>query len=112
MSRNLRAPLIPGFILFCGIAPVVLTLTPRPGEPVAVVTLMPDAALSAAIAVTDARIIWASSQGRIVILSAASSDLVATLYRGGATLVIAAALLAGCGPTTVSTTSPVGTRSL
>ena len=112
MSRTLSTTFILGFILFCGMAPVALSLAPRPDQPVAVVTLMPDAPLPRAIVATDARVLWMSSQGRIVILSAASSSLVAELYRGGATLVIAAALFAGCGPNTPATTSRIGAGSL
>ena len=101
-----------GFASLCALAPVALALDPRPGRPIAVVTLMPDAPLPTAVAATEARILWMSSQGRIVILDAATPDLIAALYRGGATLVVSAALFAGCSPRPGASTSPIGAGSL
>jgi hypothetical protein len=90
-----------GFILFCALAPVTLALKPKSGQPVAVITLMPVAHIPAAIAATDARIITLLGGGRVIILDAASPELIVNLYRDGATLIVAA-LFAGCGTTTAA----------
>lgn len=85
-------------VLSCGIAPVALALAPRPGETVIVLTLRPDAAIPRPILGSNARILTASPQGHFVTVPDASRDLVADLYRNGATLVLAAAPLIGCLP--------------
>lgn len=85
-------------ILSCGMAPVALALAPRPGETVIVLTLRPDGAIPRPVLVSNARILTASPQGHFVTVPEASRDLVADLYRNGATLVLAAAPLVGCLP--------------
>lgn len=100
--------LIISFALICGLTPVALALSPRPGEPVAVLTLFPDAALPRSVASIDARILWMSAYGHVVILHLARPDLVGGLYRGGATLVLAASPLGGCLPSTPTSSPPRG----
>lgn len=84
--------------LGCGLLPVVLSLVPRPGEAVVVLTLWPDASVPRAILATEASVLTASTHGHLVIVPEASSGLVAALYQNGATLVLAAAPLGGCLP--------------
>ena len=109
-SRN-RA-LVIGFAVLCGLAPAALALSPRSGEPVAVLTLFPDAVLPRAVTRTDARILWMSANGRVVVLHSSQPNLVSVLYRDGATLVLAASFLSGCMPSTSRTSSLSGVPHL
>lgn len=98
------------FVLLCGLAPVALALSPRVGEPIAVLRLMPDVPVPAAIAEADVRLLWMSSGGHVVVLSAATPELIGALYRDGAFIVLAAAPMSGCSPEAVATSPLTGNR--
>ncbi|MDN3574274.1 hypothetical protein [Methylobacterium longum] len=85
-------------VLGCGLAPVALALAPRPGEPVAVVTLFPDAPVPKAVNASGAPILWLSSGGHVAVLEAAGRGTAADLRRAGALLVLAAGPLGACPP--------------
>jgi hypothetical protein len=111
-GRALRSKaLVVGFVLLSGLAPVVLALCPRPGEPVAVVTFVPDAPLPRAIAAAGGQILWMSTHGHVAVLHASRPDLVEALYRAGATLVLAASPLSGCLPTAAASSLRQAPRS-
>lgn len=82
----------------CGLAPVALALAPRPGEPVAVLTLFPDAPIPKAVAASGASILWLSTGGHVAVLDASGRDAAADLRRAGAFLVLAAGPLGACFP--------------
>lgn len=82
----------------CGLAPAALALAPRPGEPVAVLTLFPDAPVPRAVAASGAPILWLSPGGHVAVVDAARHDTVADLRRAGALLVLAAGPLGACLP--------------
>lgn len=92
------AALTAALILGCGLAPVALALAPRPGEPVAVLTLFPDAPVPRAVAASRAPILWLSTGGHVAILDAAGRDTAADLRRAGALLVLAAGPIGACLP--------------
>ncbi|WP_449410005.1 hypothetical protein [Methylobacterium komagatae] len=85
-------------VVGCGIAPAALALAPRPGEPVAILTLFPDAPVPRAVAATGATILWLSAGGRVAVVDAAGRDLAGDLRRAGAFLVLAAGPLGTCLP--------------
>ena len=85
-------------VAVCGLAPVALALAPRPGEPVAVLTLFPDAPVPKAVAASGASILWLSRGGHVVVLDAPGRDAAAVLRRAGALLVLAAGPLGACLP--------------
>ncbi|GLS71290.1 hypothetical protein GCM10007890_33030 [Methylobacterium tardum] len=82
----------------CGLAPVALALAPRPGEPVAVLTLFPDAPVPKAVAASGASILWLSTGGHVAVVDASRRDAAADLRRAGALLVLAAGPLGTCLP--------------
>ncbi|WP_244537544.1 hypothetical protein [Methylobacterium sp. yr596] len=82
----------------CGLAPVALALAPRPGEPVAVLTLFPDAPVPKAVAASGVPILWLSPGGHVAVLDAAGRDAAADLRRTGALLILAAGPLGTCMP--------------
>ncbi|BAQ47642.1 NADH dehydrogenase [Methylobacterium aquaticum] len=82
----------------CGLVPVALALAPRPGEPVAVITLFPDAPIPKAVAASGAPILWLSTGGHVAMLDASGRDAAADLRRAGALLVLAAGPLGTCMP--------------
>ena len=82
----------------CGLAPVALALAPRPGEPVAVLTLFPDGPVPKAVAASGASILWLSTGGHVAVLDAPGRDAAADLRRAGALLVLAAGPLGTCLP--------------
>lgn len=82
----------------CGLAPVALALAPRPGEPVAVLTLFPDAPVPKAVAASGASILWLSTGGHVAVVDAPGHDAAADLRRAGALLVLAAGPLGTCLP--------------
>lgn len=98
VSRR-RATLLTGaLVAVCGLAPAALALAPRPGEPVAVLTLFPDAPIPRAVAASGAPILWLSPGGHVAVLDAAGRDTAADLHRAGALLVLAAGPLGACLP--------------
>ncbi|UYW31956.1 hypothetical protein [Methylorubrum extorquens] len=98
VSRR-RATLLTGALVAgCGLAPTALALAPRPGEPVAVLTLFPDAPIPRAVAASGAPILWLSPGGHVAVLDAAGRDTDADLRRAGALLVLAAGPLGACLP--------------
>ncbi|WP_408903042.1 hypothetical protein [Methylobacterium radiotolerans] len=80
----------------CGLAPAVVALAPRAGEPVAVFTLFPDAPIPHAVVASGAPILWLSTGGHVAVVDAAGHDTVAELRRNGALLVLAAGPLGTC----------------
>lgn len=92
------AALTAALVLGCGLAPVALALAPRPGEPVAVLTLFPDAPVPRAVATSQAPILWLSTGGHVAVLDAAGRDTAADLRRAGALLVLAAGPIGACLP--------------
>ncbi|AWB24952.1 hypothetical protein DA075_18280 [Methylobacterium currus] len=82
----------------CGLVPAALALAPRPGEPVAVITLFPDAPVPKAVAASGAPILWLSTGGHVAMLDASGRDAAADLRRAGALLVLAAGPLGACLP--------------
>ncbi|GLS55093.1 hypothetical protein GCM10007886_32770 [Methylobacterium gregans] len=82
----------------CGLAPVALALAPRPGEPIAVLTLFPDAPIPKAVAASGASILWLSTGGHVAVLDASGRDAAADLRRAGAFLVLAAGPMGACLP--------------
>ncbi|APX86060.1 NADH dehydrogenase [Methylorubrum extorquens] len=82
----------------CGLAPVALALAPRPGEPVAVVTLFPDGPVPKTVATSGAPILWLSRGGHVAVLGSDGRDVAADLRRAGAFLVLAAGPLGACLP--------------
>ena len=111
-SKGANRILALGFIVLCGLGPAGLSLSPRHDEPVAVLRLRPDGLMPAAVANADARIVWMSARGHLLILSSASPGLVRALYGEGATLVVAATAVSGCLPHASATLSMTGTRQL
>ena len=111
-SKGLNRLLAMGFIVVCGLGPASLALSPRHDEPVAVLRLRPYELLPGVVASADARILWISARGHLLILSSASPDLVSALYRDGATLVVAATAVSGCLPRSSAIPSITGTRQL
>lgn len=101
-----------GFIGLCGLGPASLALSPRHDEPIAILRLRPSELVPTAVADTDARIVWMSARGHLLILSNATPGLVRTLYRDGATLVVAAGAVSSCLPRASSPLSMTGTRQL
>ncbi|GJE74257.1 hypothetical protein [Methylorubrum suomiense] len=96
---SLRAAAVTcALIVGCGLAPVALTLAPRPGEPVAVITLFPDAPVPKAVTASGAPILWLSAGGHVAVLYAPGRDVAAHLRRAGALLVLAAGPLGTCLP--------------
>lgn len=85
-------------IVVCGLSPVALALAPRPGEPVVVLTLLPDTPVPKAVVASGAPILWLSSGGRVAVLDARGLDTVRDLRRHGAFLVLAAGPLGSCLP--------------
>jgi len=88
-----------GLVLTCGLAPVVLALEPRPGEPIVVLTLQPDAPIPRAVLASGASILWLSAGGHVAVLDGTPPDLTTELRRSGA-LVLAAGPLGACLPGT------------
>ncbi|KZB98963.1 hypothetical protein AU375_04766 [Methylobacterium radiotolerans] len=82
----------------CGLAPVALALAPRPGEPVAIITLFPDGPVPKAVATAAAPILWLSAGGHVAVVDARGGDTAADLRRAGALLVLAAGPLGTCLP--------------
>lgn len=116
-ERNLRLKrfnliLTLGFIGLCGLGPVGLSLSPRENDPIAVLRLRPGAVLPAIVADSDVRILWMSARGHLLILSAAPPGFVQSLYREGATLVVAANAVSGCSPDAAAAPSPTGMHRL
>jgi hypothetical protein len=109
-SRLRAAALTSALVAGCGLAPVALALTPRAGEPVAVFTPFPDAAVPRAVAATGAPILWLSSAGHVAVLDGTEPDLVAVLRRSGAVLVLAAGPLGPCLPGFRLPSTLAGTR--
>ncbi|TXM95077.1 hypothetical protein FV223_02065 [Methylobacterium sp. WL116] len=95
--RGRTAALSCGLVLTCGLAPVVLALEPRPGEPVVVLTLRPDAPIPRAVLASGASVLWLSSGGHVAVLDGTRSGLTTELRRSGA-LVLAAGPLGACLP--------------
>jgi len=111
-SKGTNSILALGFVVLCGLGPTSLSLSPRHDEPVAVLRLRPDGLLPVVVADAEARILWMSARGHLLILSSASPELVRALYREGATLVVAATAVSGCLPRASATPSMTGTRQL
>ena len=111
-SRGANRILALCFIVLCGLGPVALSLSPRQDEPIVVLRLRPNELLPPAIANADARIVWMSARGHLLILSSAPPGLVSALYRDGATLVVAAAAVSGCLPRASATPFMTGIRQL
>ena len=100
------------FIVLCALGPVSLALSPRQDEPVAVLRLRPSELLPEAVANADARIVWMSARGHLLILSSATPDLMSALYRDGASLIVAATAVSGCLPSSSATPFMTGMRRL
>ena len=96
--RRANRVLAIGFIVLCGLGPPCLSLRPRHDAPVAVLRLRPRELVPSAADAADARIMWMSARGHLLILRSAPPGLVSALYREGATLVVAAAAVSGCLP--------------
>lgn len=111
-SKRANRILATGFVILCGLGPASLSLRPRRDEPVAILRFWPDELLPAAVAYTDARIVWMSARGHLLILSSAPPGLVRALYREGAALVVAATAVSGCLASASNPPSMTGTRQL
>ena len=85
-------------VVACGLAPAALALTPRPGQPVVVLTLSPDAPIPRAVAESGAPILWLSSGGHVAVVHADGRDVASDLRRHGAYLIASAGPLGGCFP--------------
>lgn len=86
-SNRLRAvPLLRAAIPTCalilgfGLVPVALALAPRPGEPVALITLFPNTPVPEAVVGSGMPILWLSSGGHVAVLDA-GLDTTADLRR-------------------------------
>lgn len=86
-----------GLVLVCGLTPAALALAPRPGEPVVVLTVLPDAPLPRAVAASDVPILWLSAGGHVAVLDGTKPGLITELRRSGA-VVLAAGPLGTCLP--------------
>lgn len=98
LARHRKVVRASSLVLAFGLAPAALALTPRPGQPVVVLTLIPDAPVPHAIAESGASILWVSAKGHVAVLHADRQDLAADLRRKGVYLVAAAGPLGGCLP--------------
>ncbi|MGE7157164.1 hypothetical protein ACQKJ1_25935 [Methylorubrum rhodesianum] len=107
-AASLTCALVAG----CGLAPAALALVPRPDEPVAAITLFPDAPVPKAVAASGLALLWLSPGGHVAVLDAAGRDAAADLRRAGVLLVLAAGPLGAClpgyrpRPTLTGTTQP------
>lgn len=93
------------FVALCGLAPAALALRPREGEPIALVRLRPRTLVPDAVGNSDARVLWMSAQGHVLVLHASTPDLISALYRDDAALILAAAPLTSCLPRAGATPS-------
>lgn len=84
------------FVALCGLAPVALAVTPRDGEPIAVLRPRPTSLVPQSVATHESAILWMSSLGHVVLLRASTPNLIRDLYHEDAALILAAAQLAGC----------------
>jgi hypothetical protein len=96
-TRGRTAAFTCGLVLTCGLAPVVLALEPRPGEPIVVFTLRPDAPIPRAVLASGASVLWLSAGGHVAVIDGTRSDLTTELRRSGA-LVLAAGPMGACLP--------------